>query len=496
MDSSKIISLDDFIRKENRYPAEEEALDWALQVCALLELSPGNYRFLDEKSIYIENGNRWTTANPPLSTDASEALFRAGAILHFALTRTPFRISHHLDGPPSIRAVNPQISVRFEAVVLRLLQTVRALRYAGVAELREDLEKLRKELSGDWTPHWSCFKGNNARTNSRTDASFAPKGKTLKEVWKVAIGEIWASPVMAGEYLFVGSSDGAFYSIDSNTGKIVWKLDLGARIESTPCIVENVAYLGNDLGNVYAINIKNGALLWKKALGDYVRSSACSDGANLYVGSISPTRKTGALWALSLKNGGVLWKKNLGPVFSSPLVDKGDVYVGSDDEYFYAFSSSGTDKWRRHLGGKVRSTALSVRESIYIGGFSGALYKLKKATGEVVWQNQDAGSMYSSPSYGKAFIVVGNNAGMVRFFQTATGKQIAEFATGGPVTASPLLVSQNVLIGSNDGHFYILDSQGTVLCSFDAKSPMNSSAYCHGGMVFVGTEGGLIALSV
>lgn len=496
MDSSKIISLEDYIKKENRYPGEEEALEWAIQVCDLLESAPGDYCLLDSKNIYLENGNRWTTANPPHSTDASEALFRAGAILHFALTRAPFRISHHLDGPPSIRAVNPQISVRFEAVLLKLLQTVRALRYATVADLREDLEKLKKELSGDWTPYWSCFKGNNARTNSRTDATFQPKGKTLKEVWKAPIGEVWASPVMAGEYLFVGSSDGSFYSIDSNTGKVVWKLDLGARIESTPCLYENVAYLGNDLGNVYAINIKNGAILWKKALGDYVRSSACCDGNALYVGSISPTRKTGALWALSPQNGAVLWKKNLGPVFSSPLLDKGDIYVGSDDEYFCAFSSSGTDKWRRHLGGKVRSTAVSVRESLYIGGFSGSLFKLKKSTGEIVWQNSEAGAMYSSPGYGKSFIVVGNNAGMVRFFQTTSGKQTGEFATGGPVTASPLLVSGNVLVGSNDGHFYILDSQAAVLCSFDAKSPMNSSAYFHGGMIFVGTEGGLIALAV
>lgn len=496
MDSSKIISLEDFIRKENRYPSEEEALEWALQLTGLIEPAPGSYCLVEPKGIYIENGNHWTTPHPPVSSDASEALFRAGAVLHFLLTRTPFRISHYLDGPPPIRILNPQISVRFESVVLKLLQTQRAFRYASVAELREDLERLKKELSGDWTPYWSCFKGNNARTNSRTDATFDPKGKTLKEVWKAHIGEVWASPVMAGQNLFVGSGDGNFYSIDSKTGKIVWQLQLGARIESTACIVEGNAYLGNDLGNFYAINIKNGALIWKKALGDYVRSSAACDGDRLYVGSISPSRKTGACWAMSLKSGNILWKKNMGPVFASPLVDKGDLYLGSDDEFFYALTAGGEDKWRQHLGGKVRSTAAAIRDSLFIGGFSGALYKLRKATGEAVWLNAEAGSMYSSPAYGRSFLVVGNNAGVIRFFQSANGKQIGEFPTGGPVVASPLVVSQTILVGSNDGHFYILDSQANLLCSFDAKSPMNSSAYYHDHMIYVGTETGLIALSV
>jgi outer membrane protein assembly factor BamB len=496
MDSSKIISLEDFIRKENRYPSEEEALGWAMQLCDLLE-DPGNgYRVLSPKNIYVENGNHWSTAHPPVTPDVSEALFRLGALLHFLTTRNPFQISHYLDGPPVVRERNPQISVRFESMIVKLLQNVRSLRYSNFQELKDDLTQLQKELTGDWSVHWQAFKGNGLRTNHRNDSNFLPKGKTLKEIWKADVGDIWGSVVIAGEYLFAGSGNGNLYCIDVKTGKVIWKLSMGARIESTPCVDNGIAYLGNDLGAFHAINIRNGSILWKRNLGEYIRSSPFCDDSRVYVGSINPAQKTGYLWCISRKDGAIVWKKSMAPVFSSPVVDRNDIIIGSDDESLYCLQPNGSEKWKLSLAGKVRSTPMAARDFIYVGSFGGIFYKIRRSTGEIVWQTPDAGAMYSSPAYGRSFVVVGANSGVISFFQQATGKKSAEFATGGPVTATPLVVNQYVLVGSNDGIFYILDSAGNVACSFDAKSPMNSSACYYSGIIYVGSDKGLHALSL
>lgn len=494
MDSSKIISLDDFAKQLNRYPSEEEALQWALQICELIDSKDGNYPLLSPRNVYIENGDRWVTAHPPVMSDSSEALFRAGVILYYLLARTPFEISHYLDSVPSIRERNPQISVRLESIVLRLLQNIRALRYLSIQEFREDLQRLQMELSGDWTVHWECFKGNAARANVSKYA-IDPAGKTLKEIWKAAIGEIWASPIMAGENLFVGSADGNFYSLDSSTGKVIWQLNTGGRIESTACIDEHIAYLGNDLGNFFAVNIKNGTILWKKSLGEYIRSSACCDSDLVYVGSINPSRKSGVLWALAKGNGATVWKKTIGPIFASPAVDQDEIYIGSDDEVLYCLGSDGNEKWKMNLDGKIRSTAVVTKDFVYAGGFAGVLYKIRRSTGVTAWRNEGAGSMYSSPACGRGFVVIGNNAGQIRSFQLNGGKLKGEFATGGPVTASPLIVGAYTLVGSNDGKFYILDAQGVEVCAFDAKAPINSSAYYYDNTIFVGSDQGLLALS-
>lgn len=497
MDSSKIISLEDYTRQRNKYPDEEEGLDYALKISGLLAPQDGGLPLLGPRNIYIENDVRWQTAHPHATSDEPEALFRAGAVLHYLLTRSPFRISYYLDGPPAVRERNPQISVRMEAIVSRLLQNQRALRYPTVAELESDLQKLKKELTGDRLIHWQCFKGGGARNNFLAAPEWNPTGLTLKEIWKAPIGEIWASPVMAGESLYVGSGDGNFYSMDAATGKIEWKVSLGVRMESTPCLHRNVAYVGSDTGVLFAINLRNGSLLWKKSLGEYIRSSPYCDGANVYAGTISPEKKSGMLSALSLQNGSTVWKRSMGPVFSSPVVDQDRIFAGSDDEQFYCLdTSNGAVIWQTGLSGKIRSTAALSRDFLYVGGFGDVLYKIRRATGEIVWRSADAGSMYSSPAAGKGIVAVGNNAGAVQFFQINNGKRKGIFSTGGPVTGSVLLVNQYALIGSNDGHFYILDTMGQEICSFDARAPINSSAFLHNDRIFFGSDQGLHALSL
>src|SRR5262249_31830452 len=227
-----------------------------------------------------------------------------------------------------------------------------------------------------------------------------------------------------------------------------------------------------------------------------IRSSPVCDEKNVYVGTINPTKKSGILWALLRDNGATVWKKPLGPIFSSPALDQGELYVGSDDENLYCITAAGAEKWRSALAGKIRSSAVLMKEFVYVGGFGGVFYKLRRLNGQVAWRNEEAGSMYSSPGFGRSFLVGGNNAGQLVYFQTTSGKKKAEFATGGPITASPLVVQQSVLVGSNDGKFYILDAEGKSACIFDAQSPINSSAYYRDNMIYVGCDSGLLALSL
>ena len=47
----------------------------------------------------------------------------------------------------------------------------------------------------------------------------------------------------------------------------------------------------------------------------------------------------GSVFALDARTGGELWRRFIGdPVGSSPTVADGVVYIGSEDNYVYAFS--------------------------------------------------------------------------------------------------------------------------------------------------------------
>ena len=192
-----------------------------------------------------------------------------------------------------------------------------------------------------------------------------------------------------------------------------------------------------------------------------------------------------------------LWKKPMGPVFSSPVVDRDDVIIGSDDETLYCFSIAGTAKWQIQNSGKNRSTPVVVRDFIYVGGFGGVIHKIRRANGEIVWRNSEAGSMYSSDCIGQRICCrLEIMQAQFYYFQINGGKKKAEFATGGPVTASPLWSDQFVLVGSNDGKFYILDSNGKEVTTFNAQSPINSSASFHDNVIYFGSDQGLHALSL
>ena len=43
MDSSKILSLEDFAKSQNQYPSEEESLEHALRLCSLVDSQNGEY---------------------------------------------------------------------------------------------------------------------------------------------------------------------------------------------------------------------------------------------------------------------------------------------------------------------------------------------------------------------------------------------------------------------------------------------------------------------
>jgi len=67
-------------------------------------------------------------------------------------------------------------------------------------------------------------------------------------------GRTLTPPSMAGDYLFVGSSDGEIICIDAEDGEEVWSWNVKEPIRFQPAIVEGKVYFTTDLGNLYCID--------------------------------------------------------------------------------------------------------------------------------------------------------------------------------------------------------------------------------------------------
>jgi outer membrane protein assembly factor BamB len=303
-------------------------------------------------------------------------------------------------------------------------------------------------------------------------------------------GQVISSPAVAGDTLYVASTDHHIYALDLTTGAVKWKFKTEARVTSSPAVSGGLVYFGSFDGDFYAVDAASGHLKWKFQTGGERRFAAkhihgadpagetMPDPFDFYLSS--PAVWNGAvyfgsgdtnIYALDAASGSLKWKFKTGDVVhASPAISGGTLYVGSWDSYFYALdAASGKEKWRFKTGEDeaihnqvgIQSSAAVADGVIYFGCRDSKFYAVDADTGKERWSYSNKGSW-----------VIGSPA-------VAGGK--VYFAT------------------SDTALFYAMDAKtGAVLFSLDNKKwPMFSSAALAGDMAYIGThQGKLLAINL
>src|SRR5262245_5286988 len=72
----------------------------------------------------------------------------------------------------------------------------------------------------------------------------APRLETL--VWKFkTAGRVLSSPLVIGDAVYVGSTDGSLYAVNRADGTQRWKYDTGGPISSSPAFHNSVVYISS-----------------------------------------------------------------------------------------------------------------------------------------------------------------------------------------------------------------------------------------------------------
>ena len=126
-------------------------------------------------------------------------------------------------------------------------------------------------------------------------------------VWGVPVpprgpgdGGIWATPALGDGVLYASTHPGELLAIDTQTGQVLWRDEIGYRAWSSPVIVDGTLLV--------AVN--------------------CETGGGLRAYSLSDPARPSQLWQYDHASG---------CIESTPVVWKGTIYVGSRDGRFYAF---------------------------------------------------------------------------------------------------------------------------------------------------------------
>ena len=267
-------------------------------------------------------------------------------------------------------------------------------------------------------------------------------------------------PVICGRALFMEKNNGALYKISRLTGDVKWRKKLGYLAASSPAC----AY-----GKVFTVVLARG-----KGIGG------------------------GRIQARSAQSGKVIWSRDLpSRAESSPLVDKGRVYFGSENGTVYALrASDGAVRWTYKAGGAVKGALALDRGRLIFGDYGGKVQAIRQRDGSRIWQTSSAGSFgragrfYSTPAVAYGRVYIGSLDNFVYSLSAATGKLAWRHKTGGYVYSSPAVgnppgAGPSVYVGSYDGKLYSFDARsGNVRWTHQAGGKISGAPVIIGDLVF------------
>jgi outer membrane protein assembly factor BamB len=283
----------------------------------------------------------------------------------------------------------------------------------------------------------------------------------FKQLWvRNSFSLLEFPPVLYGEDIFQLGDDAVLNAIDKRTGRLLWSRSLGRLSASSPAVTANTVYVTilysghpHSPGRIIALNSANGAVRWWHAL---------------------PSGSE-----------------------SSPLIDHGRVFFGSQNGTVYALDDgTGAPVWTYRAASAVKASPTLSGGVLYFGDYSGRLQAVSEQTGRRLWVSKSEGALLGSGNfystaavvYGRVFL--GNTDGRIYAYDAATGHLDWAMQTGAYVYASPAITNTpglgpTLYIGSYNGTFYAINARsGHVSWRFHAHGRISGSATIIGRTVY------------
>lgn len=328
--------------------------------------------------------------------------------------------------------------------------------------------------------------------------------------WKFKTGgRVISSPVVAGDMVFVGSSDGRIYAIDRQGGTQRWVFATKGPVHSSPAYRDGVVFALSVDGNMYAIDAASGTQKWSFATkgerrftapgihGAIPRTERMPDPFDVFLSS--PTISGDVLYfgsgdhhvyALDVATGALKWKFATGDVVhASPAVVDGTVYIGSWDRNMYALdAATGTERWRYQTGNDttiynqigIASSAAVANGIVYFGCRDGHFYALNARNGSLRWAHDNhMGWVIASPAvHGGRVYFPTSDGTRFKALDALTGEMRFNLENKAVSFSSPALVNDRLFFGSSDGWLHAVDTTGKMVAEFQSDgSKANGARY-------------------
>jgi len=307
---------------------------------------------------------------------------------------------------------------------------------------------------------------------SRAGDVIAFDEKTGKTRWKIDLSDIdkersfWDSresallsggPVVSVDKVFIGSENGKLYTLDAQTGELLWQANIKGEILNAPAVDSGVVVANSASGIMKAFNVETGKELWKV---EKEVPSLTLRGISTPVivsGGVLVGTDKGNVNVYLLDKGQQGWSTEIGePTGSTELervidVDSAPVVFG---DRIYAISSrgnlvaielkSGRILWKRQYS-SYRQIAI-YRNTIFLTNLRGYVYAIDRVNGIERWSNLTlANRKVTGPAIVDDYVVVGDFEGYLHWLNQETGEIVARHKVDGSGIHSTPTVVDNIL---------------------------------------------------
>ena len=352
--------------------------------------------------------------------------------------------------------------------------------------------------SGD---EWPMFH----RGLNHTGATSTTPVENTGPIWKFkTAGAVYSSPAIVGGRIYIGSTDGKVYCLNSNTGELVWSYTTinSLPVYSSPAVADGRVYVGCMDNRTYCLDAQTGTLIWIFVTGysmDY--SSPAVSGGRTYIASNDMK-----IYCLNAINGSQVWNYTSDfLVESSPAIWDGRVYVGSMNYKTICLNAStGTLIWTFATGCGWTSPVASDDGRLFIAGGNNTLCCLNAITNKTFWSCSTYPFHTSTPcstptiANGRVF-EASSTDNRIYCFDALNGSRFAWFMEASETfLSSPAISNDRLYSVCNDGNLYCYnDTNGKKLWNYSIgkashASFMHSSPAIVNGCVYVGSDDGYI----
>ncbi len=279
-----------------------------------------------------------------------------------------------------------------------------------------------------------------------------------KTIWEHDTGdEVWASPAIAGDSVYIGGTNGWFYCFDLHTGQVLWKKKLKSMFGS-PVVRENkvIACAGS---SIYALDRNDGKIIWEFDFPGKTNSTPAVWAGKVYFGGGFDYP---VIFALNLATGEEIWHRRVKDSVDAPItVTHNTVLFGDWDNTFYAFDAqTGQLKWEVTRGGDTEPAVVSGSAAVhkgmaFWGHGNGDFMAVDINSGREIWSYENKPEWRGSPLISDEMLITleASSPAKLLFIRPKTGKIIQQISFPGKTVhmlGTPAINNKIVYAGFGD----------------------------------------------